>query len=269
MPASGAPAISVSAVSKLFSKSDGSGFHTALSNVTLDIPPGRFVCLLGPSGCGKSTLLNMVAGLYPPSSGTLTYHGQPVDGVNTKVGYITQGDTLLPWRNLERNVGLSLELRSRKDRKASAPRVAEMLKTVGLAGFEKHYPNQLSGGMRKRAILARTLLYGPETLLMDEPFGALDAQLRANLQLELLRLWNQDRKTVLFVTHDLEEAIMLADDIVVFGMNPGRVIHVEEVTLPRPRDAASLRSSPEFGDLWARLWHLLRAESAEEIVTEA
>jgi NitT/TauT family transport system ATP-binding protein len=269
MTASEAPAIAISRVSKIFHKSDGSGAHRALSDVTLDIPRGRFVCLLGPSGCGKSTLLNMVAGLYQPSTGSITYHGQPVSSVNTKVGYITQGDTLLPWRNLERNVGLSLELASRRDRKASASRVAAMLRTVGLAGFEKHYPNQLSGGMRKRAILARTLLYDPETLLMDEPFGALDAQLRATLQIELLRLWNQDRKTVLFVTHDLEEAIMLADDIVVFGTNPGRVIHVEQVNLPRPRDAVSLRGSAEFGELWARLWRLLRAETVDQTVAEA
>jgi NitT/TauT family transport system ATP-binding protein len=179
------------------------------------------------------------------------------------VGYITQQDNLLPWRTLEDNVAIALEIAgvSRAERKR---RVAETIELVGLVGFEKHYPSQLSGGMRKRATLARTLIYSPDTLLMDEPFGALDAMLKNTLQLELLRLWDRDRKTVLFVTHDLDEAILLADEIVVFGTNPGRVIHVEKVNLPRPRNLSEIRGSSHFTEVWERLWALIESNRAFE-----
>ncbi|MFF5989437.1 ABC transporter ATP-binding protein [Prauserella flavalba] len=228
----------------------------AVRDVNLDIPPGRFVCLVGPSGSGKSTLLNMAAGLFQPSTGAVYQDAERINTVNTRVGYITQQDNLLPWRNLRDNVALSLEIQG-VGKRTRAERVARAIEQVALTGFEKHYPAQLSGGMRKRATLARTLVYSPDTLLMDEPFGALDAMMRNTVQEQLLRLWEQDRKTVLFVTHDLDEAILLADDIVVFGANPGRIVHVEHVDFPRPRTLADIRKSPEFTALWEGLWSLI------------
>jgi NitT/TauT family transport system ATP-binding protein len=246
-------------VSKVFLSSSGKQQFVAVRDVNLDIEAGQFVCLIGPSGSGKSTLLNMAAGLFNPTRGTVYHDGLPVRAINTRVGYITQQDNLLPWRTLEDNVGIALEIAgsSRAERKR---RVAETIELVGLVGFEKHYPSQLSGGMRKRATLARTLIYSPDTLLMDEPFGALDAMLKNSLQLELLRLWDRDRKTVLFVTHDLDEAILLSDEIVVFGTNPGRVIHVEKVNLPRPRNLTEIRGSRQFTEVWERLWSLIERD---------
>jgi len=243
-------------VSKVFTAHSDRTPFLAVRDVELEVAPGRFVCLIGPSGSGKSTLLNMAAGLFAPTRGTVFHDGVPVHGVNTRVGYITQQDNLLPWRSLEDNVAVGLEIR-RVSRAEKKRRVAETIELVGLKGFEKHYPSQLSGGMRKRATLARTLIYNPDTLLMDEPFGALDAMLKNTLQTELLRLWERDRKTVLFVTHDLDEAILLADDIVVFGTNPGRIIHVETVEFPRPRNLAEIRRTRDFTLVWERLWSLI------------
>ncbi len=247
-------------VSKTFVTSDGRRPFLALDQVNLEIKEGEFVCLIGPSGCGKSTFMNMVAGLVLPSTGEMLYRGSAISAVNTSVGYITQHETLLPWRSVERNVGIALEIQGvgRSERKE---RVAGALAEVGLSRFADRYPSQLSGGMRKRVILARTLVYGPETLLMDEPFGALDAFTRLHLQQQLLSLWESDRKTVLFVTHDLEEALFLADRIVVFDSNPGRIVHVEEVALPRPRDVRELRTDPTAGEMWARLYGLLEKEA--------
>jgi NitT/TauT family transport system ATP-binding protein len=243
-------------VSKVFTAHSDNRPFLAVRDVELDVPQGRFVCLIGPSGSGKSTLLNMAAGLFLPTKGTVYHDGTPVRAVNTRVGYITQQDNLLPWRTLEANVAVGLEIR-RTSRAERRRRVAETIELVGLQGFEKHYPAQLSGGMRKRATLARTLIYSPDTLLMDEPFGALDAMLKNTLQLELLRLWEQDRKTVLFVTHDLDEAILLADEIVVFGTDPGRIIHVETVDFERPRTLTDIRRTQEFTAVWERLWALI------------
>jgi NitT/TauT family transport system ATP-binding protein len=262
-PDASADGIRFEDVSKVFVSSSGQQQFIAVRDVNLAIPPGRFVCLIGPSGSGKSTLLNMAAGLFHPTRGTVYHDGLPVRNVNTRVGYITQQDNLLPWRTLEDNVAIALEIAgvSRVERRR---RVAETIELVGLVGFEKHYPSQLSGGMRKRATLARTLIYSPDTLLMDEPFGALDAMLKNTLQLELLRLWDRDRKTVLFVTHDLDEAILLADEIVVFGTNPGRVIHLEKVNLPRPRNLSEIRGSSHFTEVWERLWALIESNRALE-----
>ncbi|MGE3620595.1 MAG: ABC transporter ATP-binding protein [Acidimicrobiia bacterium] len=231
----------------------------AVRGVDLRVETGSFVCLVGPSGCGKSTLLNMAAGLMEPTEGDVRYRGVPISRLNTDVGYVTQQNNLLPWRTLERNVGLALEIQgvSRRERKE---RIAATLERVGLSGFGGRYPAQLSGGMQKRASLARILIYEPATLLMDEPFGPLDAQLRLSMQRELVNIWERDRKTVIFVTHDLEEAILLGDKVVVFGASPGRVIHVEDVDLPRPRDIVHLRSDPAFLSIWARLWDLLEAQ---------
>jgi len=243
-------------VSKAFVRRGSTEPFIAVRDVNLEIESGRFICLIGPSGSGKSTLLNMTAGLFHPSRGKVFYDGAEITGVNTRVGYITQADNLLAWRTLEENVGVALEIQG-VGKSERRDRIAKVLDQVGLTGFEKSYPSQLSGGMRKRATLARTLIYSPETLLMDEPFGALDAMLKSQLQAELLRLWEADRKTVLFVTHDLDEAILLADEIVVFGTNPGRIVHRETVTFERPRDLVEIRNTPEFAQVWQRLWNII------------
>jgi NitT/TauT family transport system ATP-binding protein len=201
----------------------------------------------------------MAAGLLRPSRGSVEYDGRPVSKINTQVGYVTQKDSLLPWRTVERNVALPLELH-RTRRKERTERVKAAIDMVGLKGFESRYPSQLSGGMRKRVGLAQTLIYEPSTLLMDEPFGALDAQLRMVMQQDLLRIWEQQRTTILFVTHDLEEAILMGDRVVVFGARPGRIIHIEDIDLPRPRDLVELRADDTFNETWERLWALLESQ---------
>ncbi|MCB1342377.1 MAG: ABC transporter ATP-binding protein [Pseudooceanicola sp.] len=240
----------------------------AVDGISLDMPEGGFTALVGPSGCGKSTVLNMVAGLLKPSAGSVTFEGRPVDGPNTRVGYMTQKDTLLPWRTVEDNVGIAFELRCRRsERGDKAARVAEMIERVGLKGFEKHFPSELSGGMRKRAALARMLIYKPSTLLLDEPFGALDAQLRLIMQKELLELVDASGMTVVLVTHDLEEAVSLADKVVVFTSRPGRIRAVRDIPIPRPRDPATLRFTDAFRDHCAALWDELRDEVAAAMAT--
>lgn len=236
-----------------------SGSFVAVKDIDLQVRRGEFVCIIGPSGCGKSTLLNMAAGLLETSEGTVSYSGKLVEDINTDVGYVTQKDSLLPWRTVEKNVALPLELHKvgKAERKR---RVSEMLQRVGMEKFANHYPSQLSGGMRQRAMLAQTWVYEPHTLLMDEPFGALDALLRTQLQADLLEMWERERKTILFVTHDLEEAILMADRVVVFGAAPGTILHVESVNFDRPRDLMQLRSTPEFVDVWKRLWHMLETQ---------
>ena len=231
----------------------------ALKPVDLGVGGEEFVALVGPSGCGKSTILNLVAGLLAPSAGQVLYDGEPVTGPNRRVGYLTQKDTLLPWRSTADNIRISLELKCRATPRAEATdRVAQMMELVGLKGFEHHYPAELSGGMRKRAALARTLIYEPETLLMDEPFGALDAQLKLLMLDQLQRLTRHRRMTVLFVTHDLGEAITLADRIVVVSARPGRIRAVHEVRLPRPRDVFTIRFSEDFARQHERLWDELK-----------
>lgn len=231
----------------------------ALRDVTFQARPGEFVSLVGPSGCGKSTCLNLLAGLDSPSDGTVAHDGDPVHGVNTSVGYITQEDNLLPWRSLRGNVELSMELRG-VPRRERRDRAQEFIELVGLAGFEGHYPHQLSGGMRKRAGIIRTLVYDSGVVLMDEPFGPLDAQTRVILQAELLRLWERSRPTVLFVTHDLVEAIALSDRILVFTGNPGTIKRDYRVDLPRPRDPFHIHETPGFGELHDALWSDIRVE---------
>ena len=236
---------------------------TALLPTDLLVESEEFVALVGPSGCGKSTMLNMAAGLIAPSTGTVEFGGAPITGINTRVGYMTQKDTLLPWRNAADNIGIALELRlhatSRADRDA---RVAAMIRLVGLTGFERHYPAELSGGMRRRVALARSLIYEPETLLMDEPFGALDAQLKLVMQDELRRLVRARRMTVLFVTHDLSEAIALADRVVILTGRPGRIKAVRTITIPRDRDIFRVRFDPGFAALHEALWDELKDEIA-------
>lgn len=232
------------------------GTVTACENVNLTVRAGEFLAVVGPSGCGKSTLLNMAAGLLTPSAGRIFYRGTKVAEPNTRVGYMTQRDTLLPWRTVEDNVAIALELRGQG--RAERMRTAhEWLRRVGLTGFETAYPAQLSGGMRRRVGMARTLAYEPETILMDEPFGALDAQLRLVMHDELLKLWTATGTTMVFVTHDLTEAITLADRVAVFSARPGRTRAIETVDLPRPRDVFRIRFEPHFGALHDRLWSYL------------
>jgi NitT/TauT family transport system ATP-binding protein len=236
----------------------------ALQPTSVEIARERFVALVGPSGCGKSTVLNMIAGLQQPTAGRVVYDGNPVTGPNRQVGYMTQKDTLLPWRSVADNIGLALELKIRSTSHGDRDdRVARMIELVGLKGFERHYPGELSGGMRKRVSLARSLIYEPETLLMDEPFAALDAQLRLVMHDELLRLTRLRRMTVVFVTHDLGEAITLADLVVVFTGRPGRIKALREIPLPHPRDAFRVRFSDDFARLHEELWNELKDEVAK------
>lgn len=231
----------------------------ALDTVDLAVREQEFVALVGPSGCGKSTVLNMLAGLMAPSSGQVTYRGAPVHGANRRVGYMTQKDTLLPWRTVEDNIGVAFELRCRaSERQNRADRLREIIDLVGLKGFEKHYPSEISGGMRKRAALARMLIYEPETLLLDEPFGALDAQLKIIMQQELLRITRMRNMTVVFVTHDLAEAVTLADRVIVFSGRPGCIRAERLVQADEPRDVVGMRFTPQFGALAEDLWNELK-----------
>lgn len=241
--------LSIEGLTKQFVKDDLG--IVALQDLSLQVEEGSFVTVLGRSGCGKSTLLNLLAGLTKPSAGTVSYRGSPVNGPRIDLGYLTQSDTLMPWRDVLRNVEMPLEIQgvAAQRRRSTAQ---ELVERVGLRGFEKHYPRELSGGMRRRTSLARMLATNPETLLMDEPFGALDAQLRTELQQELLRLWELGGQTVVFVTHDIEEALLLGDRVVVLG-RLGRVVLDRAVDLPRPRSADELRVDPGFVALHAEL----------------
>ncbi|TMR97123.1 ABC transporter ATP-binding protein [Nonomuraea basaltis] len=246
--------IEVSGLNKQFVKDDIG--VVALRDFDLEIAEGTFVTVLGRSGCGKSTMLNLVAGLTTPTSGSVSYRGEPISGPRTEMGYLTQSDTLMPWRNVRRNVELPLEIGGVPAQRRRE-RAAELIDKVGLQGFERHYPRELSGGMRRRVSLARMLAGDPETLLMDEPFGALDAQLRGDLQAELLRLWEDSGQTVVFVTHDIEEALLMGDRVVVLG-RIGRVVLDRPVDLPRPRDADELRVDPVFVALHRELTEAVR-----------
>jgi NitT/TauT family transport system ATP-binding protein len=234
----------------------------ALEDVTLGVRPGEFIGLVGPSGCGKSTVLNLLAGLIRPSAGSVLYQGRPVQGINQRIGYITQDDNLLPWRSVQKNVEFGLELRGVPKRERYE-RAREFIELVGLGGFEDHYPHELSGGMRKRASIVRTLAYDSPVVLMDEPFGPLDAQTRVILQDELLRLWDRQRPAVLFVTHDLVEAITLSDRILTFTGRPGRIKREHVVDLPRPRDVYHIHELDRFQELHNALWNDIRDEIAD------
>ena len=251
--------LSVRGVSKRFDAGDRA--VTAIEDVSFDVPRGAFVSILGPSGCGKSTLFNIIAGLLSPSGGDVLLEGASIVGRAGQVGYMLQKDLLLPWRSIEDNITLGQTLRGVNKRKARA-NAAALMGRCGLTGFEKKKPHQLSGGMRQRAALMRTLLTGKEVLLLDEPFGALDAITRLQLQMTLIDIWQDMRKTILFVTHDVEEALLLSDEILVLTERPGRLRARLPVTLPRPRTPEML-SSPELMALKARLMQLLLREVAE------
>ncbi|KIH98237.1 nitrate ABC transporter ATP-binding protein [Streptomonospora alba] len=246
--------LDVRGLTKQFVKDDTG--VVALRDFDLQVEKGSFVTVLGRSGCGKSTALNLLSGLIQPTSGTVAYRGETVTGPRTEISYLTQSDTLMPWRDVRRNIEMPMEI-SGVGAEERRGRALELVERVGLTGFERHYPRELSGGMRRRVSLARMLAGNPETLLMDEPFGALDAQLRMDLQAELLRLWQDSGQTVVFVTHDIEEALLLGDRIVVLGLR-GRCILDRELDLARPRDPDELRVDPSFVALHREMTEALR-----------
>ena len=253
------PAVSFEGITCTFAARDG-GSYTAVKDVSLSIGEGEFVSVVGPTGCGKSTLLNVAAGLLRPSAGTLRVFGEPLAGINRRAGYMFQTEALMPWRNALDNVTAGLEFRG-VARQEAASRAREWLARVGLAGFEDRYPPQLSGGMRKRVSLAQMLILDPQILLMDEPFSALDIQTRQLMENELLDLWSANRKSVIFITHDLEEAISLSDRVVVLSAGPAtRPIGEFEIDLPRPRDVAETRLQPRFLEIHDRIWHSMKEE---------
>ncbi len=233
--------------------------YLAITDIDLEIETGRFVSVVGPSGCGKSTLLSLVSGLLPATTGSVQLKGTEVRDVRTDVGFIFQRDALLPWRTVHENVSLALRFRGVPVSEGRR-RVGGWLERVGLDAFAESYPHELSGGMRKRAQLAQVMVADPDVLLMDEPFSALDVQTRNMMENELLDLWGAAGKTVLFITHDLEEAIALSDEIVVMTAGPGRVKGRFPVTLGRPRNVSEVRFAPGFDALYARAWSDLRDE---------
>jgi len=249
------PAVRMEGVRKTFRS--GGREVVALDGIDLAVAPGELVCLLGPSGCGKSTLLNAIAGFAPPTAGTLAANGREVVGPGPDRAMVFQEYALFPWMTVEANVAFGLELKG-EPRAAIAGRVGALLRQLGLWEFRDRFPKDLSGGMRQRVAIARVLAIDPPMLLMDEPFGALDALTRRNLQDELLRIWSSLQKTIVFVTHGIEEAIYLADRVVVMTYRPGRVKRVVPVALPRPRDTAS----PEFNILKREVTELVMEEQA-------
>jgi NitT/TauT family transport system ATP-binding protein len=251
--------IVISELAKVFR--DGAREVAAVAPVSFDVRDQEFVAIVGPSGCGKSTILNMIAGLVRPTAGVVEIDGRPVTAVPARVGYVFQKDTVFPWRTVAHNIGLGLEYRG-VPAAERARRVREAVRVAGLEGFEEVFPATLSGGMRQRVALLRTLVVDPEILLMDEPFGALDTHTKIDLHGELLALWEARHQTVVFVTHDLSEAITLADRIVVMSRRPGRVRMIHEVKLPRPRHVIELRETPEYAREYSEVWHVLGQEFA-------
>ena len=257
-PHAAAPAVAFRDVEIQFDTPAAAGF-VAVTDLTIDSPEGRVVAIVGPSGCGKSTLLNAAAGLLLPSRGEVEIFGASLDGINEHATYLFQQDALLPWRTVLDNVMLG-PLFQRMKRAEAEALARDWLQRVGLSAFADRFPHQLSGGMRKRVAIAQTWIIGPRILLMDEPFSALDVQVRQMMETELLTLWQGSDKTVLFVTHDLEEAIALADEVVVLSAGPARVMGVYQVPLERPRDVAEIRLDPRFDGLYRRIWNDLRDE---------
>jgi NitT/TauT family transport system ATP-binding protein len=244
-------AIEVRGVSRRF---DG---YSALENINLTVQAGTFVSLVGPSGCGKSTLLNLIAGLLAPSEGTVSVFGETLRGLNRRAAYMFQQDALLPWKTVRQNIALGLELRG----EPSAEQTNEWIRKVGLDGFADRYPHQLSGGMRKRVAMAQVFITDPAILLMDEPFSALDVHTRHRMEAEALALWQDSGKTVLFVTHDLEEAIALSDRVVLLSAGPGsRIAGEYEIDLARPRNLLDMKTDRRFQEIYSAIWRTLREE---------
>jgi NitT/TauT family transport system ATP-binding protein len=245
------------------------GSYTAIQDVDFEVRPGSFVSVVGPSGCGNSTLLNLAAGLTQPTSGTVNIFDQPLTGLNRRAGYMFQQDALLPWKTVLGNVTLGLRFRGVDGRVAEA-QARDWVVRVGLEHFVDAYPAQLSGGMRKRVAMAQSWIVDPAILLMDEPFSALDVHTRHRMEGELLALWTASPKTILFVTHDLEEALALSDEVIVLSAGPGsRVVSRHTVDLARPRDLIDIRTDARFGELYRKIWAELRQEVLASYAREA
>jgi len=254
------PSLELQSVTCTFSARAGNTQYSAVEQVNLAIAEGEFVAVVGPTGCGKSTLLNVAAGLLAPTRGSVAVFGETLRGLNARAGYLFQNEALMPWRTALQNVTAGLEFHDVRAAQARS-RAADWLKRVGLGAHAHKYPHELSGGMRKRVALAQTLILDPKILLMDEPFSALDVQTRSLMENELLQLWAQDRKSVVFVTHDLEEAIALSDRVVVMSSGPAsRLIGEFAIDLPRPRDVAEIRLTQRFVELHRLIWQALREE---------
>ena len=251
------PIIELSKVTKTY-RSKGKAV-LALKDVNLPVERGSFTTLIGPSGCGKSTLLKIIAGIALPYEGCMRYKDREITSINTDIGFVTQDSNLFPWLTLIQNVELALKIRgvARDQRKRTAQNYID---TMRLSGFESHYPFELSGGMQKRGSIIRTLIYDPEIILMDEPFGPLDAQTRMVLQDELLRIWDSNKKTILFVTHDLTEAIALSDKVVLFTSRPGTVKRVFDVPLARPRNVFEIHNEKGFNEIYHEIWQYFKNE---------
>ena len=253
-------ALELEDITVAFRSPEGGAPYTAVAHADLQVGAGEFVSVVGPTGCGKSTLLNVAAGLLQPSSGQVRVFGEPLEGINRRAGYMFQSDALMPWRSALENVMVGLQYRGVPDPEARSQAQA-WLARVGLAGFGDRYPHQLSGGMRKRTALAQVLALDPDIILMDEPFSALDVQTRQLMENEVLALWSEKRKAVLFITHDLDEAIAMSDRVVVLSAGPAtRPIGEFAIDLPRPRDVAEVRTDPRFVAWHARIWAVLRDE---------
>ncbi|MCW2245416.1 NitT/TauT family transport system ATP-binding protein [Azospirillum fermentarium] len=248
------PSVTLSGVAVRF------GRFTAVSDADLHVKSGEFLAVVGPTGCGKSTLLNIITGLLRPAAGTVAIFGKPLTGLNGDSGYMLQQDALLPWKTALDNIGLGLIFQGMPVAQARE-RALPWLRKVGLDGFESRYPHQLSGGQRKRVAMAQTLIMGPKIVLMDEPFSALDVHTRRLMHRILLDLWQEERRSLIFITHDLEEAITLADRVLVMSAGPGsRIIGEVPIPLPRPRNVSALATTDEFLHLYREVWGLLGAE---------
>jgi len=251
-------AIELRNVTKRFLTPTGKAY-TAIRDINMTVAPGEFVAVVGPTGCGKSTTLGLISGLERPNEGSVQVMGKPVQGIDPRIGYVFQADAVFPWRNVLNNVATGPLFRGRPKSEA-LERARDWIARVGLSGFENHYPHQLSGGMRKRVALAQTFINEPQILLMDEPFSALDVQTRTMMEDELLHMWSSISASVVFVTHDLEEAISLADRVCVLTSGPGTVKGIYTIDLPRPRNVAEIRFEPRFVQLYHEIWEDLRNE---------
>jgi NitT/TauT family transport system ATP-binding protein len=252
------PAIELRGVTKRFLTPSG-GIYTALRDLDMSVEPGEFCAVVGPTGCGKSTTLALISGLEPASEGEVEVFGKPVNGIAEGIGYVFQADAVFPWKTVLENVAAGPRYRGASNRDARE-RARDWISRVGLSGFEDRYPYQLSGGMRKRVALAQSLINGPRILLMDEPFSALDVQTRSLMENELLALWAASSASVVFVTHDLEEAISLSDRVFVITAGPGTVKATYKVDLPRPRNVAEIRFQPRFAEIYEEIWKDLKDE---------
>jgi NitT/TauT family transport system ATP-binding protein len=253
-----ASAIELRNVTKRFPTPTGQ-IYTAIRNLSLSVAPGEFCAVVGPTGCGKSTTLSLISGLERASTGIVEVMGEPVHGIDKRIGYVFQTDAVFPWKSVLNNVATGPLFRGQPKSQA-LERAHNWIERVGLTGFENHFPHQLSGGMRKRVALAQTFINEPQILLMDEPFSALDVQTRTMMEDELLQMWSSISASVVFVTHDLEEAISLADRVCVITAGPGTVKGIYTIDLPRPRHVAEIRFEPRFVELYQQIWEDLRNE---------